>query len=338
MNHTTFKPQTSFLLNKPNLKQSILAKNKKIDVKVLDELETLVDKYKLSWVPASTGNNAHFLCSEVLKAVGKDDNYFKTTWTKNKKDVIDRYFEYGVLPRLENVKGAALNYIRDAWLHYNDKDVSDNDGWVLEWSITHWILTTFTKNNILSFAKDSLIVQRKGPCLGNEDDEYLYNDYLEDNLRLRIVELASYQSKIKLVQEFTLDNTILKSNTNVAKTRRIDLLEYKPNRSYVAYELKLSMITADHVKEALGDKGYLELLRKRFKGRKIKFYFMSPKGISPEAKRLISNNPYVDFIPVSKLVNKLINVIRSETPDAGRWFFVQKFKELFPQNVTKVNL
>lgn len=332
---------TAYLKNKPSLDQSILKKSVNTPSSILEELTTLVNTYSLNWIPDSTGNGSYFISSQVTSAINSSESKFIQEWKLHKPQVLEYFLEFGVMPRLICIKGAELSVFKKLWQHYNSSILkTSTEVWIMDWSIAYWYLNKY-KNSSINNNKTKYNWISPNPLAAKSEDKYCYTDSSEESLKLRIMELLSYQSTIKYTQEVSVTN-IFKSSTNVAKTRRFDWVihsTYKGNRYKKAYELKIGEITADIVKEVLAEKRYVDLLRYRYNKRKCKLILTSPIGISPEAKALIRNNPYVDFVPLQDFIDKIIHNILKECAPESKWYFIKEvFPRLFPENTLSVSI
>jgi len=156
----------------------------------------------------------------------------------------------------------------------------------------------------------------------------------EKDFQESIVRLSSYCS-LKVRSEVIIDDSFSRGPN---KTRRIDLLI----EDSIAIEMKKDMISASVVLDVLGNKGYVSLLENTFHSFRT-LVLCGPKGISPEAKRLISPmRPKVIFMTLNQVSSLLAEACLRETPTSGHWwlynFIFPQFKNILPDSYLKKNL
>lgn len=88
---------------------------------------------------------------------------------------------------------------------------------------------------------------------------------------------------------FYIEHPLINTVNQATKTRRLDFVKSN-GRNVIAYELKLNKITPGDIATTIGTKGYYHLCKEKFagaSGRKVKFIFLSPSGITKEAELLL---------------------------------------------------
>jgi len=68
--------------------------------------------------------------------------------------------------------------------------------------------------------------------------------------------------------------------------RRIDFIEDEDDDTITGYELKMNAITSRDIATVIGERGYVEMLKKTYPSKKIFFGFISPKGVTDDGRRL----------------------------------------------------
>lgn len=109
-----------------------------------------------------------------------------------------------------------------------------------------------------------------------------------------------------LTKEFCLINS-LASDTNKAKTRRIDFVQVN-SKSVIGYEVKEKPVSLKDISDCIGYKGYIDLLKVKYPDKTITLTFMGMQGIQEGAERLINNlGESASFISVSDFCYEAYN-------------------------------
>jgi hypothetical protein len=319
-----FDPNNSNKLSKrPSLEEAIMMDTPKADPLIIKKLSNLCKKYNINWIPGGPGKGAFFVSNQLATAKGVDSRDFSNNWASNKVTISAQFQEStGKRPFVMKLKTQELRTFKDLWKHYIGGDLGRApELYICEWPIAYWYLTRGRSDAATDFTL--LGAEAINPIVLTTPVESL--TYLsEEEIQTRIALLSTYSTRIKLTQEETLINTLDKTS----KTRRFDLVERRGKKEVIIYELKRDVVTADHIKEILGERGYLDLAKKKYRGKKVRLVFISPNGIEESAKRMIRYNLAVSYMNVFKLIERIQRSILNQTNPAGHFKFI---KDIFPK-------
>lgn len=298
---------------KRGLAQHIIEENPNARPEIVEELEGLVNKYGINWIPNIRGEGGYFISSQLSLAKGNDVYDFAKHWKDNKDKVTSSFMREGIHPLVMKLVGDELKTFKSLW----DKFIGSPLGrvpslYVCSWPVAYWYLTRGTSEAAIEFTN-----------LGAKAVAGTFIES-EQSIQDKIALLSTYSTDVHLTQEVTVLNVL----DDKTRTRRFDLVERKGRKDVIIYELKKDVITLEHVARTIGEKGYLELAIKKYRGKNVKLVFLSPNGIEDAALRLIKYNPYLSYIPLSKLLERIKRSILRRTPSAGSFKFE---KDIFPR-------
>lgn len=286
---------------------------------ILNKFISLLDTYKIHYV--ELGKQPHFVVSNLARAKGLDTvDFSKNYFDSNKKCILPGTFKL--------IKGEELAKFKKAWFDSNKYTFTKaNSLWITDWlGAFHYLSNGYSEqakdfkslgaNAIESTVSNVISLEEK-----RQQKQLQYQT--EEALHDALCALSSYTNR-----HFKREQIVVNSFTDQsAKTRRFDLVEIK-GRVLNLYELKASSLTTEHVKEAIGDKGYLELAKLKYPKKCVKFYFVAP-SITKSAERLLKQMNKVEYLPLDYLVNQLVNDIRAEFLAANSEWYL--YKEILPK-------
>lgn len=291
---------------------------------ILNKFISLLDTYKINYVVL--GKQPHFVVSNLARAKGLDTVDFSKNYMVNGKCSLPGTFKL--------IKGEELAKFKKAWFEANHFQFNKATSlWITDFVGAYHYLTAGYSEQAKDFktlgANSIEAVSTNVISLEEKRQQKLLLSQSEESLHDAICALSSYTNR-----HFKREQIVVNSFTDQsAKTRRFDLVEIK-GRILHLYELKAGSLTTEHIKEAIGDKGYLELAKLKYPKKCVKFYFVAPTITKP-AERLLKQMNKVEFLPLDCLVNQLVNDIKAEFLAANsEWYFenhiIPKFAEVLP--------
>jgi hypothetical protein len=324
------------MLATSSLKSIIQPSIKPTQQDILNKFISLLDSYKIHYV--LLGKQPHFVVSNLARAKGLDTVDFSKNYMVNGGCILPGEFRL--------IKGEQLAKFKAAWFEsckYNFTRATSL--WITNWEgAFHYLSAGYSEqakdfkslgaNAIESTVSNVIsLEERRQAKLAQSQQQYQTEEAIHD----AICALSSYTNR-----HFKREQIVINSFTDQsARTRRFDLVETK-GRVVSVFELKPNTLTTDHIKEAIGDKGYIELAKLKYPKKCVKFYFVAPT-ITKSAKRLLKQMTKVEFISLDYLVNQLVEAIREEFKLAGsEWYFekeiIPKFADVLPvKNLLKAN-
>jgi hypothetical protein len=322
-----------FMLATSSLKSIIQPSIKSTQQDILNKFISLLDTYKIHYI--LLGKQPHFVVSNLARAKGLDTvDFSKNYFDRNKKCVLPGTFKL--------IKGEELAKFKKAWLDANSWSFTKATSlWITDWlGAYHYLQVGYSEqakefkilgaNAIESTVSNVISLEEKRQAkLQQSQQQYQTEETIHD----AICALSSYTNR-----HFKREQIVVNSFTDqTARTRRFDLVEVK-GRQLAVYELKSVGLTPEHIKEVIGDKGYIELAKLKYPKKFIKFYFVAPT-ITKSAERLLKQMVKVEFIPLDYLVNELVEDIKEEFKLAGsEWYLekeiIPKFADVLPVNKT----
>jgi hypothetical protein len=296
---------------------------------ILDKFISLLDTYKVRYT--TINGKPFFAVANLCTAKGLNSKDFKNYLVDGKCVLA------GTFTKLE---GKDLEQFKQCWERDgNPQFFKARSLWVTNWRGTFSLMSAGASEQAKQFqtlGADSVeVITSKvtslhppAPYLTVVPTHQSPVGVTEEHIQEAICSLASYTNR-HFKREHTLVNTLADGIDNTAKTRRFDLIE-KCGRSVKIYEMKRQTLTADHVKETIGDKGYLDLAVSRFPNKTVKLFFVA-NSLTPAAERLIKQFTKIKFIPLSSLVIELVDEIRQEIRGESKeaeWFLD---KRILPQ-------
>jgi hypothetical protein len=294
------------------IKSLIQTKCKPSELDILNKFVSLLDIYKINYV--TLGKDPHFVVSNLARSKGLDTVDFSKNFIVNGKCTLGGTFKL--------IKGEELVKFKQAWKEANTFQFTKaNSLWICDWLGAYSYLTIGNTQQAKDFKE-----------VGANSVERVINNVIpftpvlpatEEMLHNAICGLASYTNR-----HFKREQIVVNSFTDQsAKTRRFDLVE-KVGRNVKVMELKANALTTDHIKEAIGDKGYLELAMLKYPTKRVKMYFVAP-SITKSAERLLNRMTKVEFLSLGNLVADLVSEIRAEFKDnESEWYLT---KEILPK-------
>lgn len=315
------------------IKSLIQAKCKPTELDILNKFVSLLDTYKINYV--KLGDDPHFVVSNLARSKGLDNLDFSKNFIVNGKCTLGGTFKL--------IKGDELAKFKLAW--------KESNGWSFTKANSLWITNFVGAYNYLTIGNNEQAKQFKE--IGANSVEKVVSNVTsnviplhptkphltvvppsEEQLHDAICALSSYTNR-----HFKREQIVINTFTDQsACTRRFDLVE-KAGRNVAVFELKASALTTDHVKEAIGDKGYLELAMLKYPKKRVKLYFVAP-SITKSAKRLLNRMTKVEFLSLGNLVADLVSEIKAEFKDNNsEWYLYKeilpKFSHVLPVNEIK---
>ena len=315
------------------IKSLIQAKCKPSELDILNKFVALLDTYKINYV--RLGDDPHFVVSNLAKSKGLDTLDFSKNFIVNGKCTLGGIFKL--------IKGDELAKFKLAW--------KESNGWSFTKANSLWITNFVGAYNYLTIGNNEQAKQFKeigansvekvvSNVTSNVIPLYPSKPHLtvlsatEEQLHDAICALSAYTNR-----HFKREQIVVNSFTDQsAKTRRFDLVE-KVGRNVKVMELKAHPLTTDHIKEAIGDKGYLELAMLKYPTKRVKLTFVAP-SITKSAERLLNRMTKVEFLSLGNLVADLVSEIRTEFKDNdSEWYLTKeilpKFNHVLPVNEVK---
>lgn len=290
-----------------------------ISSSVLDELESLIKKYNLTWIPGSKGEGGYFLGKDLAHAKGKDPKDFAKHWATFEKNI--NWSLHPVPPQVVKLEGENLKNFKSLYQHYTHKSLgSINSLYVVNWSAAYAYLAQGQSQAAQEF-------QNLGARAVVASTRALVS---EQTLHNQLALLALRTSFI-FKQELVIADTLRSGQ----RTRRYDLVQYA-GRNVTLYELKRDVVTKEDVMLTVGEKGYLTLAQHhpKFAKKRVKLVFVSPMGIEPAAQRLLDQMPKVEYVSLFELACRLLEdalkEIQQESPAQVGWYLKEKFLKDYP--------
>ena len=308
------------LATSSTIKSLIQAKCKPTELDILNKFVSLLDTYKINYVTLGKEQQPHFVVSNLARSKGLDNLDFSKNFIVNGKCTLGGTFKL--------IKSDELAKFKLAWYESNKWSFTKaNSLWITDWLGAYNYLTIGNNNQAKDFKE-----------IGANSVERVINNVIplhpskphftvvppsEEQLHDAICALSAYTNR-----HFKREQIVVNSFTDQsARTRRFDLVE-KAGRNVTVLELKASPLTTDHIKEAIGDKGYLELAIAKYPTKRVKLYFVAP-SITKSAERLLNRMTKVKFLSLSNLVADLVSEIRTEFKDNdSEWYLT---KEILPK-------
>lgn len=300
------------------IKPLIQTKCKPSELDILNKFVALLDTYKINYV--TLGNDPHFVVSNLARSKGLDTVDFSKNFIVNGKCTLGGTFKL--------IKGEELVKFKQAWKEVNTFQFTKaNSLWICDWLGAFNYLTVGTTQQAKDFKEVGANSVEK--VISNVFPLHPSKPHLtvvassEEQLHDAICALSAYTNR-----HFKREQIVINSFTDQsAKTRRFDLVE-KVGRNVKVMELKAHPLTTDHIKEAIGDKGYLELAIAKYPTKRVKLTFVAPYITKP-AERLLNRMNKVEFLSLSKLVADLVSEIRNEFKDNDSEWYLHK--EILPK-------
>jgi hypothetical protein len=327
------------LATSSTIKSLIQNKCKPTELDILNKFVALLDTYKINYVTLGKEQQPHFVVSNLARSKGLDSvdfskNYFDT----NKQCTLGGIFKL--------IKGEELAKFKLAWKESNGWGFTKaNSLWITDWLGAFNYLTVGSTQQAKDFKEigANSVERVVSNVTSNVIPLHPTKSHLtvvppsEEQLHDAICSLAAYTNR-----HFKREQIVVNSFTDQsARTRRFDLVE-KSGRSVKIMELKAHPLTTDHIKEAIGDKGYLELAIAKYPTKRVKMYFVAP-SITKSAERLLARMTKVEFLSLGNLVADLVGEIRTEFKDNdSEWYLTKeilpKFAGVLPvQNLLKAS-
>lgn len=311
------------------IKSLIQTKCKPSELDILNKFVALLDTYKINYV--TLGNDPHFVVSNLARSKGLDTVDFSKNFIVNGKCTLGGTFKL--------IKGEELVKFKQAWKEVNTFQFTKaNSLWICDWLGAFNYLTVGTTQQAKDFKEvGANSVER---VISNVFPLHPSKPHLtvvapsEEQLHDAICALSAYTNR-----HFKREQIVINSFTDQsALTRRFDLVE-KVGRNIKIMELKANALTTDHIKEAIGDKGYLELAMLKYPTKRVKMYFVAP-SITKSAERLLNRMTKVGFLSLGNLVADLVSEIRTEFKNNdSEWYLhkeiLPKFNHVLPVNEVK---
>lgn len=312
------------------IKSLIQAKCKPSELDILNNFVSLLDTYKINYV--RLGDDPHFVVSNLARSKGLDTLDFSKNFIVNGKCTLGGIFKL--------IKGEELAKFKLAWKEANSFQFTKaNSLWICDWLGAFNYLTIGSTQQAKDFKEvGANSVER---VISNVFPLHPSKPHLtvvapsEEQLHDAICALSAYTNR-----HFKREQIVVNSFTDQsAKTRRFDLVE-KVGRNVKVIELKAHPLTPDHIKEAIGDKGYLELAMLKYPTKRVKLTFVAP-SITKSAERLLNRMTKVEFLSLGNLVADLVSEIRAEFKDNdSEWYLTKeilpKFSHVLPVNEVKL--
>lgn len=320
------------MLATSSIKSLIKPYSKPTEESILNDFINLLDIYKIRYTLIN--NVPFFAVSNLASCKGLDTKDFSKNFIKEGKCILAGKFK--------KLEGNELTAFKAAWERDSNIPFSRARSlWVCDWRACFSYLSQGNTNQAKEFqtlgadSVEVIVGNKVTPLYPTTPNLVLLpTNVTEEQVQEALCSLASYTNR-HFKREHTLVNTLADGIDNTAKTRRFDLIEMC-GRDLKIYELKKSPLTTDHIKEVIGDKGYLELAASRFPTKRVKLFFVAP-SITPAAERLIKQFSKITFIPLSSLVVDLVNEIRDEIRTESKeaeWFLDKKilpqFEKILP--------
>ena len=308
------------LATSSTIKSLIQAKCKPTELDILNKFVSLLDTYKINYVTLGREQQPHFVVSNLARSKGLDNLDFSKNFIVNGKCTLGGTFKL--------IKSDELAKFKLAWYESNKWSFTKaNSLWITDWLGAYNYLTIGNNNQAKDFKE-----------IGANSVERVINNVIplhpskpyftvvppsEEQLHDAICALSAYTNR-----HFKREQIVVNSFTDQsARTRRFDLVE-KAGRNVTVLELKASPLTTDHIKEAIGDKGYLELAIAKYPTKRVKLTFVAP-SITKSAERLLNRMTKVEFLSLGNLVADLVSEIRTEFKDNdSEWYLT---KEILPK-------
>jgi len=318
------------MLATSSLKSIIQPSIKPTQQDILNKFISLLNTYKIHYV--LLGKQPHFVVSNLARAKGLNTVDFSKNYMVNGKCSLPGEFKL--------IKGEQLAKFKKAWFEANHFQFNRACSlWITDWlGAYHYLQAGYSQqakefktlgaNAIESTVSNVISLEERRQAKLQQTQQQYQN---EETIHDAICSLSSYTNR-----HFKREQIVVNSFTDqTARTRRFDLVEVK-GRQLKVYELKPTSLTTEHIKEAIGDKGYLELAKLKYPKKSIRFYFVAPT-ITKSAERLLKQMTKVEFIPLDYLVNQLVEDIREEFKLAGsEWYLdkeiIPKFADVLPVN------
>ena len=312
------------MLATSSIKDIIQPTCKATELDILNKFVDLLETYKINYT--ILGGQPHFAVSNLARSKGIDSFDFAKNFVKEGKCVLGGVFK--------KIEGDTLVKFKQAW--------KTSCGWTFNNARTLWVTDWLGAFNYLTIgygeqAKDfkqlgansieTVVTSATNKVVPlHPNQPYFTVTDSEETLHNAICALSSYTNR-HFKREQIIANTLADGFENVAKSRRFDLVE-KSGRYVKVMELKANPLTTDHVKEAVGDKGYLELAIAKYPKKRVKLVFVAP-DITHSANRLLKQMTKVEFVSLNTLVTELVNEVKTEFKDAdSEWYFS---KYILPQ-------
>ena len=308
------------LATSSTIKSLIQAKCKPTELDILNKFVSLLDTYKINYVTLGKEQQPHFVVSNLARSKGLDNLDFSKNFIVNGKCTLGGTFKL--------IKSDELAKFKLAWYESNKWSFTKaNSLWITDWLGAYNYLTIGNNNQAKDFKEIGAnsverVISNVIP-LHPSKPHFTVVPPSEEQLHVAICALSAYTNR-----HFKREQIVVNSFTDQsARTRRFDLVE-KAGRNVTVLELKASPLTTDHIKEAIGDKGYLELAIAKYPKKRVKLYFVAP-SITKSAERLLNRMTKVEFLSLGNLVADLVSEIRTEFKDNdSEWYLT---KEILPK-------
>ena len=316
------------MLATKEIKSIIEAKCKPSELDILNKFVMLLDNYKINYTLIS--GVPHFAVSNLAKSKGLSNvDFSKNYFDEDKRCILEGVFK--------KIEGEDLVKFKKAWIKDNNFQFNKaNSLWICDFVGAYHYLTIGNSQRAKDFkslgAKSIEVNVSNIISLEEKREEKLINYQTEEEIQNAICALSSYTNR-HFKREQIVVNTF--SDQSV-RTRRFDLIEIK-GKEIKIYELKSNILTSEHIKEVIGEKGYIELAKLKYPKKNIKFYFIAPK-ISQSAERLLKQMIKVEYLSLDYLVNELIVDIKNEFSSFNSEWYL--YKNILPKftNVLPISL
>jgi hypothetical protein len=307
-----------------SIKELIQAKCPTSELDILNKFVSLLDTYKINYTVIK--GVPHFVVSNLARSKGLDPIDFSKNFIKEGKCILGGVFK--------KIEGDILIKFKEAWIKDNTFQFNQARSlWITDFVGAYHYLSSGNSEQAKDFkdlGANSIETVVRNATKSNVVPMYPKETYLkavgtlpEELLHDAICALSSYTSR-HFKREQIVPNSF---NDQSARTRRFDLVE-KAGRRVKVYELKANRLTTDHIKDAIGEKGYLELAALKYPKKTIKFYFVAA-DITPSAQRLLNQMKKIEFVSLPTLVEELVAEIREEFKSADSEWYLQK--EILPK-------
>ena len=153
----------------------------------------------------------------------------------------------------------------------------------------------------------------------------------EEGLVNRVFSLMEL-STIKMQRELCVVNTLQGAPT----TRRLDAIEYintDSTQKVHVYEFKKGTISVADITNTIAVKGYLHIVRELYPTSRVGLFLVG-NGIEPQAQLLLEAMHGVMYLPLSTLLNRILQDIVSSWPREGQYqlrtHFLSQYQDILP--------
>jgi hypothetical protein len=150
----------------------------------------------------------------------------------------------------------------------------------------------------------------------------------EEEIEEALIRLSDF-SPIKLTRQYMLDNSPLYNNKewNTAQSRRLDFIRIERRKVFI-YEIKQGSISAEHISQTIGTKGYIDLVKNQYPNKSVKLVFITDapnnKLLTDCAERLVKTMSKkalrnIQFKTVRNLAEEIVEETLKTIPDKLQW-------------------